>query len=582
MSAFTGTASWVDSVLPFIYAMDLRRIRHREDLKNYLSTSLEHVTRLIEGASSEVFSQHWIRKRNGGWREVWELRDTADSDVYKTFARLLDGHFRETLPGYPHPASHGYVRGRSTLTNAKRHVGATKILKADLRAFFRNVTTQKVKSVLRNSNIQADVLDDFLRLLVWDDHVPLGLCTSPILVNAVALNLDSDMEQLAVGGRYTRYSDDLTFSGPPLPSVDALKLVVERHDFQLAEEKSHYLERGRGLTVTGLTVETDSRPHVPKAMKRRIRQELYYATKFGLREHAGRRGYGSLEGAANRIHGTVQYIRGIDRGLGDKLHHLSCQVLFDAGVPVSISGASVNDGAEVQFLFDESTPSGTKAQILCLTVVEDVSVVGDAVIGFLDDLRSEPEALNVELLDAKGLHWVELHFDHRTKAVEFLRTIPFRSFVAYRQNPTRDYRETYEELLLALIKDRLRKHHGRRIRVLVEENSQLSLSRLSSLLQGAFDEVDRTATRARGDIPRPVIEFFKKNSVATAPLPDLVLGVVGEYLNAKKSKGKAPLPGAQAKQRYRWIEGKVRAVYDLDGNRVFSRRKPLPPWEEQT
>lgn len=562
--------------------MDLRRIRHREDLKNYLGTSIEHLTRLIEGAASDVFITHWIRKRNGSWREVWELRDKADGDFYKTFARLLDAHFREALPGYPHPASHGYVRGRSTLTNAKRHIGATKILKADLRAFFRNVTGQKVKSVLQGTKIQTAVIDDVLNLLVWDNHVPLGLCTSPLLVNAVALGLDSDLEQLAVGGRYTRYSDDLTFSGPPVPTVDALKTVVERHDFQLAEEKSHYLDRGRGLTVTGLSVETDDRPHVPKAMKRRIRQDLHYAEKFGLREHTGRRGYGSLEGAANHIHGTVQYIRGIDRVLGDKLHDRSYQVLLDAGVPVGISGASVNDGAEVQFLFDESTPSGTNAQILCLTVVEDVPLVGGAIASFLDDLRSEPEALNVEVLDAKGLHWVELHFDHRTKAVELLRKIPFRSFVAYRQNPTTDYRKTYEAMFLALIKDRLRKHHGQRIRVLVEENSQLKLDRLRSLLQGAFDEVDRAATRARGDIPRPAIEFFKKNSVATAPLPDLVLGVVGEYLNTKKQTGKAAPPGAQAKQRYYWIEGKVRAVHDLDRNLVFSRRKRLPPWEEQT
>jgi RNA-directed DNA polymerase len=230
--------------------MDLRRIRHREDLKNYLGTSIEHLTRLIEGAASDVFITHWIRKRNGSWREVWELRDKADGDFYKTFARLLDAHFREALPGYPHPASHGYVRGRSTLTNAKRHIGATKILKADLRAFFRNVTGQKVKSVLQGTKIQTAVIDDVLNLLVWDNHVPLGLCTSPLLVNAVALGLDSDLEQLAVGGRYTRYSDDLTFSGPPVPTVDALKTVVERHDFQLAEEKSHYLDRGRGLTVT--------------------------------------------------------------------------------------------------------------------------------------------------------------------------------------------------------------------------------------------------------------------------------------------------------------------------------------------
>lgn len=40
-------------------------------------------------------------------------------------------------------------------------------------------------------------------------------------------------------------------------------------------------------------------------------------------------------------------------------------------------------------------------------------------------------------------------------------------------------------------------------------------------------------------------------------------------------------PGAQAEQRFRWIEGKVRAVYDLDKDVVYSRRKPLIPWKDQ-
>jgi len=504
--------------------MDFRRIRNREDLAKYLGIAPDRLDWLIAARTNDVFEQHWLPKKARGWREVWEVRDVEVSDFYKSLSRLLYLHFQTAVAGYPHPSAHGYVRGRSTLTNAKRHVGAHNLLKADIRSFFRNITNSKVRAALQSSGIRDGVLDDFLGLLVWEDHTPLGLPTSPVLVNAVALPLDQALEGLAPGGRYTRYSDDLTFSGSSLPSIELVANVVADHGFEVSLEKSHYASRGRGLYVTGLCLESGQRPHVPKKLKKKVRQELYYAAKHGLREHAGRKNYRSVESAANKLNGTVQYIRGIDRNLGDTFQDLVGDVLAKAGFSSEIAGATVNRGGEVQFLFDESTPHGTNAQVLCLTVVEDEQLVGSALAEFLDDLRAEPGALNVDVLDESGLHWAEIHFDHKTKAVERLRLLPFRSFVAYRQDQSSGYRQTYEELFSRLIRDRLKKHHGQKIRVLVEENSNLRLEHLRQILHNAFDEVDRHSPRARVDVPIPSLEFFKKNSVATAPLPDLVLG----------------------------------------------------------
>jgi len=120
-----------------------------------------------------------------------------------------------------HDAAHGYVAGRSALTNARAHAGAVLILAYDIQDFFPSFTRRRVASFLESRGVVPAVAD-FLAVLATspraDDsrHLVQGVPTSPVITNILSYRLDTRLFGLAAkhGAVYTRYSDDIFFSGP--------------------------------------------------------------------------------------------------------------------------------------------------------------------------------------------------------------------------------------------------------------------------------------------------------------------------------------------------------------------------------
>ena len=86
----------------------------------------------------------------------------------------------------------------------------------------------------------------------------------------------------AHGITYTRYCDDLTFSGdrPLYTAYLKAKGMLEERGFEINEAKTHFITSSKQQTVTGLTV--NQKVSVPAEYKRRLRQEIYYSLKFGF------------------------------------------------------------------------------------------------------------------------------------------------------------------------------------------------------------------------------------------------------------------------------------------------------------
>jgi len=103
----------------------------------------------------------------------------------------------------------------------------------------------------------------------------------------VCSGLDADLSAFAsrLSARYTRYADDLTFSGERPVDVSAIRRIAESHGFKLRDDKARTQWRGRSQYVTGLCVGAPTGPRVPVRAKRRLRLELYYAEKFGIDSH---------------------------------------------------------------------------------------------------------------------------------------------------------------------------------------------------------------------------------------------------------------------------------------------------------
>jgi retron-type reverse transcriptase len=130
-------------------------------------------------------------------------------------------------------------------------------------------------------------------LVTLDGSLPQGAPTSPDLANVAAYRLDVRLSAFAErhGLVYTRYADDLTFSGEQLraPRVTrAIEHIVRAERFSPNDDKRRYVADHQRQTVTGLVV--NDALNWPRERRRWLRQEVHFLARFGLSSHLERRG----------------------------------------------------------------------------------------------------------------------------------------------------------------------------------------------------------------------------------------------------------------------------------------------------
>ena len=115
-----------------------------------------------------------------------------------------------------------------------------------------------------------------------------GAATSPALSNLVAVRMDQRLTRLSThaGLTYTRYADDLIFSGEYIGSIFRrdISRIVEDCGFAVNKSKTALFTKPGRRIVTGVCVEGDD-PRVPRGFRRGLRQELHYVMKHGLLSH---------------------------------------------------------------------------------------------------------------------------------------------------------------------------------------------------------------------------------------------------------------------------------------------------------
>jgi hypothetical protein len=168
---------------------------------------------------------------------------------------------RVFLPKFaPSPVSHGGVRGRSPLTNARSHIGNSHAYVTDVCGFFPSISTRRVNQFFLDHACSYEVARTLTRLCTYDHHLALGLITSPILANELFKPID---RRIAHACRkrdltYTRFVDDLTISGKydlkPTTIHDVVADIVRRHGFKLSEAKTGWGRLDDGIAITGVRV----------------------------------------------------------------------------------------------------------------------------------------------------------------------------------------------------------------------------------------------------------------------------------------------------------------------------------------
>lgn len=262
-----------------------------------------------------------IPKATGGMREI-----AAPRPQLKRVQRVILDQILSKVP--THDAAHGFVRGRSTVTNAAAHVGRELIIKFDLKDFFPSVSYWRVMGLyaqlgyspgnlrIQTSDSSRAVAPILARLSVFSPdpevygggHTPQGAPTSPAICNLVCRGMDSRLSRLteALGGRYTRYADDLTFSFDGTPPIGRLRWWVQeicrQEGFAINHKKFRVIRRSQRQQVTGVVV--NDKLTVPRRARREFRAILHNCRKHGVASQArGRPDFASyLRGFASYIH----------------------------------------------------------------------------------------------------------------------------------------------------------------------------------------------------------------------------------------------------------------------------------------
>ena len=309
------------------------------DLSAWLGLSLEQLQWLCAPAQGfrdqgfdrphRVASPHYHAllkpKRAGGLRLI-EL----PKPVLKQVQRQLLAGLLERIP--PHESAHGFVRGRGVISHAGRHVGSDTVLSFDLKDFFHSVGIGRVRALWRTVGYAEGVADALARLMTTSTpravrerlveangvgllgaarlaapHMPQGAPSSPALANLCAFQLDLRLEGLAwrFGARYSRYADDLVFSGPARLMRDRrilqawVEAIARDEGFTLHPGKCRAMPQHRRQRVTGVVV--NQRVNLERDAYDRLRARLHCLARTGCDTESRRRLQGEVAWALQLV-----------------------------------------------------------------------------------------------------------------------------------------------------------------------------------------------------------------------------------------------------------------------------------------
>ncbi len=258
------------------------------------TTDIKKINKILYNISNNIdanYEEIIIRKKSGGLRFLYEPSRELKSIQRRILKNVLE---EKKLSGY----SYAYRKKVSVLDNAKPHVNKDVIVKLDIKNFFDNITFNMVYDSCFNETLYPKKMGMlFTNLCVYNNKLPAGAPTSGFISNIVLRSFDEKVGSYCEKRNinYTRYSDDLTFSGD-FDVKDLIKYVNEllyEYNFRLNKKKIKVVSKKIRQQVTGIVV--NEKVNIRRNYKRKIRQEMYYIKKYNLKSHLKNIAYKSDE-----------------------------------------------------------------------------------------------------------------------------------------------------------------------------------------------------------------------------------------------------------------------------------------------
>ncbi|MGH8778061.1 reverse transcriptase family protein [Paraburkholderia sp.] len=347
---------------PALAGLELPRWSTSRDLADWLGLAIPEFEWLtdhwrVEPRSSGTPLHHYtyrmFDKRDGGCR----LIEIPKGRLREAQRRILRG-LLDRVP--PHDAAHGFRKGRGIVSFAAPHADRDVVIRFDLMDFFVSVGAKKVHALFDTLGYPVEVvraltalctnrvpsarllasdlrdrLDSSGRQRYRDRHLPQGAATSPALANLCAFRLDTRLAALArsLDATYTRYADDLAFSGGLMLARAAERLpiwvasIAIEEGFALQLRKTRVMRRGVRQRLAGVVV--NRHPNFARDQFDTLKAILTNCVRQGSASqnrdaHADFRGY---------LAGRVAHATMLNTARGMKLQSIFDRIAWDSMEP---------------------------------------------------------------------------------------------------------------------------------------------------------------------------------------------------------------------------------------------------------
>lgn len=264
--------SIIDKGFPVIY-----NTSHLSALVGYNKKYLKRAS----AYTSYFYKRHVIPKKNNKTRNLDEPLPSLKEIQYWILQNILD---KIQISRY----AKAYTSGRNIKDHVKYHKSQNFVLTLDVKDFFTNITFKHINKLFSNLGYSIYVANLLAKLCCLENSLPQGAPTSPRLSNIIMQSFDDVISVYCMDNklRYSRYADDLAFSGNTI-NIDELTALIKSNldliELKINENKTMLMKNNQRQIISGII--TNSKIQVPREKRDELRQAMFFIDKFGLDDH---------------------------------------------------------------------------------------------------------------------------------------------------------------------------------------------------------------------------------------------------------------------------------------------------------
>lgn len=232
---------------------------------------------------NKYVSEFKIPKKNGGTRTIVVPTDNfmfMQKQLLKPLENLYLSRYGESM--YL-KSVHGFLTGKSIITNAENHINKKYILNIDLKDFFPSINFGRVRGIfLKKYNFNTEVSTVLAQIVTINGKLAQGSPTSPIISNMICYDMDKYIYKLCLNHNcnYTRYADDITISSNEKylnnnleEFKNKLYKIINKSGFENNSKKVRFRNYNSRQEVTGIIV--NKKANVSKEYIKQLRLLIY-------------------------------------------------------------------------------------------------------------------------------------------------------------------------------------------------------------------------------------------------------------------------------------------------------------------